>query len=53
MILAHLLLLVLTFYSSSLLAAEYDGTRIANRTIERVRRGSFGLRKTGMLTRVL
>ncbi|KAI0001053.1 legume-like lectin family-domain-containing protein [Russula vinacea] len=35
MILGHLLLLVLTLYSSLLLAAEYDGTRIANRTIER------------------
>jgi hypothetical protein len=38
MIFGHLLLLVLTLYSSSLLAEEYDGTRIANRTIERVRK---------------
>ncbi|KAH9966287.1 legume-like lectin family-domain-containing protein [Russula compacta] len=35
MILGHLLLLVLTLYSSSVLAAEYDGTRIADRTVER------------------
>lgn len=49
MILGHLLLLVLTLYSSLLLAAEYDGTRIANRTIERVRRDSSTLRR--MLTR--
>lgn len=45
-VLGHLLLLVLTLYSSSLLAAEYDGTRIANRTIERVRTVSSGRRKT-------
>ena len=39
MILAHLLSLVLMLYSSSALAgAEYDGTRIADRTIERVRK---------------
>jgi hypothetical protein len=38
MILGHLLLLVSALYSSSVLAADYDGTRIANRTIERVRR---------------
>ena len=50
MIFGHLLLLVLTLYSSSLLAAEYDGTRIANRTIERVRRNSSGRPKNGMLT---
>jgi len=37
MILGSLLLLVLSLYSASVLAAEtdYDGTRIANRTIER------------------
>jgi len=35
MILGHLLLLVLSLYSSFVLAEEYDGTRIANRTIER------------------
>ncbi|KAH9965410.1 legume-like lectin family-domain-containing protein [Russula dissimulans] len=35
MVLGHLLLLVLSLYSSSVLATEYDGTRIANRTIER------------------
>jgi len=35
MILGHLLLLVLSLCSSSVLATEYDGTRIANRTIER------------------
>ena len=36
MILGHLLSLVLMLYSSS--ALEYDGTRIADRTIERVRK---------------
>jgi hypothetical protein len=44
--LGQLLLLVLSLYSSFLLAAEYDGTRIANRTIERVRTDSSGRRKT-------
>lgn len=38
MILGHLLSLVFILYSSSALAAEYDGTRIADRTIERVRK---------------
>jgi len=45
-VLGQLVLLVLTLFSSSLLAAEYDGTRIANRTIERVRIDSSGRRKT-------
>ncbi|KAI0292819.1 concanavalin A-like lectin/glucanase domain-containing protein [Russula brevipes] len=35
MILGHLLLSVLALCSSSVLAVDYDGTRIANRTIER------------------
>jgi hypothetical protein len=37
MIPSRLLLLVLSLYSASVLAQNYDGTRIANRTIERVR----------------
>jgi hypothetical protein len=37
MILSRLLLLVLSLYSASVLAQNYDGTRIANRTIEKVR----------------
>ena len=39
MILGNLLLLVLSFYAASVFAedSDYDGTRIANRTIERVR----------------
>ena len=37
MILGNLLLLVLSLYSASVFASDYDGTRIANRTIERVR----------------
>lgn len=37
MILSNLLLLVLSLYSASALASDYDGTRIANRTIDRVR----------------
>ena len=41
MILGNLLLLVLSLFSASVFAEEsdsvYDGTRIANRTIERVR----------------
>jgi hypothetical protein len=37
MILGNLLLLVLSLYSTSVFASDHDGTRIANRTIERVR----------------
>ena len=42
MIFGHLSL-VLTLCAALVLAAEYDGTRIADRTIERVRRSDSGL----------
>ena len=54
MILCHLLLLVLSFYSVAVLGSDgddYDGTRIANRTIERVRRlFSFCMKRAQHIT---
>lgn len=45
MVLGYLLSVVLILYSSFALAAEYDGTRIADRTIERVRKDIPGQSK--------
>jgi hypothetical protein len=48
MVLGHLLSFVLMLCSSYVLAEaeDYDGTRIADRTIERVRRDNYGQPKT-------